>query len=100
MRESGDISIPLFRAYGGVYVPISFGDMSGGHTVLSFVFKWIRKGELLEEVVNINGIFNDEIRSLFPGFRSGDQILIDDIRVIMPGEDNARQIESLLFTLK
>lgn len=53
------------------------------YTVKSFQVYIRRQGEIISEILNTSSVYNDALKKAFAGLRSGDELLVTDIAIIL-----------------
>ena len=97
--ESGEIPKSMLLFHSREIVQIEAFDICGRHTVQKFQFHVIKNNEITKSISNKGGKFNKEIISTINALNWGDKIIIDNIKVKMPGESISREIEKLEFII-
>ncbi|MCB0642565.1 MAG: hypothetical protein KDC44_13040 [Phaeodactylibacter sp.] len=86
----------LFDFSTGLYVPIQVDECSGYLKIAGFKLLIVREGELIFETINYGGRF---MKSTLHGLKEvlvGDKIVLKEIKVKMPGEENERELNEII----
>ena len=99
-KSSGKMGLGEFKVQQGVSVPISGFDMSGRHRLDSFRFRIIRDKDLLGEAMNMGGKFEQKTRGLILKVKRGDRIIVDKIKVFLPGSTERIELADIDIEIK
>lgn len=99
-RKSGKIGLGELKAHQGVSVPFTDFDISGRHEFDSFRFRVIRDKDLIGEVINQGARFGKKTKGLILKLQKGDIIIVDEIKVLLPGSKEKVELDELILEIK
>ncbi len=100
LKKSGSITRGEFLAIGGITVPIAGFDLTGELTVNSYKITVVRNGNPIFQLQNMGNIFQEVNWKKLEGIKSGDRIIISDIKLRMPGEALETTLEDIVVDIK
>ena len=98
-KKSGTMNSGQFKAQDGINVPLSGFDISGKHAVQSFRMQIVKKGEVVASVVNNGARFEEKTRAQIDKIQVNDQVIFDQIKVKMPGQEGAITVNSIVIEI-
>jgi hypothetical protein len=98
--KQGTISKASFLAHRGVNIPIAAFDMSGNIPVRSFRIQLVRYGELMLELHNNGGVFEERNRAALQAVQKGDEVYFTEIKAVMPGELREKEMNDIYLRIE
>lgn len=97
---SGKMKLGEFKTQQEVSVPIISFDMCGNHKFDSFRFRIIRDENLIGEVINKGARYEQKTKDLILKVQKKDIIIVDEIKVLLPGSKGKVELDEIEIVLK
>lgn len=98
--NSGKIGLGEFRAQRGISVPVENFDIDANYKVISYRLQIVREKELIREVVNMGGRFEEKAKKIILKAKSGDRIIVDEIKIVTPGSKVTIELDDIDIMVK
>jgi hypothetical protein len=98
--SGGDMPNGQFKAQGGVVAYLDNFDFDATCSVVSFRLVYMGKRQDPVESDNISARYTPETRRLVNNAKPGDIYYFDNIRAKCPGDNNTRNINSMVFKIR
>lgn len=99
-KNSGRLKLGELKTQMGIIVPIENFDIDAHCKVISFQLQIIRGKDLIAEVANFGGKFEEKNKNLLLKVEKGDRIIVDEIIVLMPGSKDKIELEDIDIIIK
>jgi hypothetical protein len=98
-KKSGTMGLGQFKAQNGIIAPIGIFDINGTFAVQSFRMQIVRNGEVVASVLNDGSRFEEKARAQMDKIQVNDQVIFDQIKVRMPGQDGAITVNTIVIDI-
>ncbi|MFK7771774.1 MAG: GldM family protein [Saprospiraceae bacterium] len=99
-NKSGKLGIGEFKAQLGISARIENFDIDARCKVISFELQIIRGKNLIREVINNGGRFEEKTKKIIFKVEKGDRIILDKIMVLMPGSKDKIELDDIDIIIK
>ncbi len=98
--NSGKIGLAEFKIQRGIIVPVENFDIDANYKVISYRLQIVRGQDLIGEVFNTGGKFEEKARGLILKAESGDRIIVDEIMILTPGSKMKIELDEIDIVIK